>query len=135
MVRAGLWFGLLACCAFLACATVNPNAKLDPLVEQISIQAAAKKTPGTAPPKPPGDIVLEEIPLKTPLTQARAIMRRHGFACWSGVPDNGGPCLYCAAYIRKNQCYADRIVVKFFHEHERVTNVVVVVERDVFKVF
>jgi hypothetical protein len=80
-------------------------------------------------------IILEEIPLQMPVAEARAILERHGFSCWANVPDDHGLCLHCTAYKRTGMACADRVVVKVFAEEQRVSNVEVTVEQDVWQVY
>jgi hypothetical protein len=135
MDKPGAWhvhaFGLLLCCCFLGCATFEPgpvpqNGKLDPFLDEIVRQEPLEKKLWSVTLKP--DVVLRDIPLQTPVAEARAIMERHGFSCWSGVADAKGKCLHCTAYIRKSPDYADRVVVKLFYDTERVVNVAVTIE-------
>jgi len=126
-----LWVALLFCCCFLGCETVNApaplaTAKPDPFVEAILKGDALEKTPALAKLKP--DAVFKEIPLQTPLAQARAVMEGHGFSCWAGVPGTYGPCLYCTVFKRINPYTADKIVVKLYDHKKRVSNAEVSVE-------
>jgi hypothetical protein len=105
----------------------------DPLVEQILKQESWEKAPGATSKELKAEAVLKEVPLQTPFAQARAIMARHGFVCWSGVSDNenSGVYLQCKAYKQKDAHYADRIVVKLFYERERIVRVVVTIDHHV----
>jgi hypothetical protein len=128
-----IWLSLLPLGMLSGCATVHPSAtpessRSDPLVDEIIKQEALDKKGVLA--KPRTNIVLEEIPLKTPVDRARSIMQGHGFTCWAGVPDQatGGICLYCSAYKRVDSTHADRVVAKLFYEQQRVVKIEVTVD-------
>jgi hypothetical protein len=132
-----LCLGLLVCWTGPGCDSVPQNGQPDPLVEEIVRQAGPKKkaTAATAGAEALKRLILEEIPLQTPVAEARAVMERHGFSCWANVPDEKGPCHHCTAYRRKGPAVADKVVVKLFAEQGRVSNVEVAVEHDVFQVY
>jgi hypothetical protein len=129
-------------CAFLAfllglgvagCMSFHGNASPavpapDPFVADIACQPVVNKMEGSALLKP--EIVFTVVPLHTPVKEARALMERHGFSCWSAVPDGSRTCLHCTAYHRKRADYMDRIVVKLFYENQRVINAEVRVDYD-----
>jgi hypothetical protein len=128
------WLALLPLCGCLGCLTFNPGAapqigQPDPFVETIAKQPVLGKVDQTAVLKP--DIVLEEVPLHTPVAQARAIMEQHGFSCWARVPDNNRECLHCTAYLYQRGGSADRIVVKLIYEKQQIVKAEVVVDYDV----
>jgi hypothetical protein len=108
---------------------VPPNGNPDPLLEEILKQETLVKKPDSATLKP--DVIFREVPIRTPLAEARAIMERHGFSCWSGVADSKGTCLHCSAYKPKKQGLADKIVVKLFYETQRIVNAEITVQYDV----
>ena len=125
---------LFACGGFVGCITAGagpapPDAPPDPLLEQILKQDVLESKPGASRlnPKP----ILKEIPLQTPLSQARATMERHGFSCWSGLSDNRGEYLHCTAYKPKNQRVSEKILVKLYYDTKRVIYIEVTVEHDV----
>jgi hypothetical protein len=127
--------GVVAGCCLAGCQSVGPGGPPDPLVEEILKQPAPKKAPVPGTPDPLAAVVLAEVPLQTPVDQARAVMERHGFSCWSNVPDDRGVCLHCTAWVRRNNCYADRVVVKLYYESRRVVKVVATAEREVWHPF
>ena len=98
-------------------------------MDELLKQDALQKKPGSAVLKP--DRVFEEIPVKTPVADARATMDKHGFNCWSGVADARGTCVQCILYKRKTPYLADRVVVKLFYENKQVINAEVLVEYEV----
>jgi len=108
--------------------TAAPVAEPDPVLAEIARQPEIRKLTGSAELKP--DIVFQTVPMHTPVTEARAIMERHGFSCWAAVPDGSRMCLHCTAYHRKRPDYMDRIVVKLFYENHRVVNAEVTVIYD-----
>jgi hypothetical protein len=107
---------------------VPENGKPDPFLEEILHQPVVGKVANSDTLK--ADVVLREVPPQTPLADARAIMERHGFACWSGVPDNNRTCLYCTAWKPRGADRADHVVVKLFYENRRVLLAEVLVEHD-----
>jgi hypothetical protein len=127
------WKVALMCllvCSWVGCVTVPPSSTSpsdppDPFVKAILKEAPASKRPGVTVVSP--DVVLKEVPLKTPLAQARAIMEQHGFSCWKGTPEGLGTCLHCTAYRRKNEYASQKIVVKLIYENDRVTGALVTV--------
>jgi hypothetical protein len=135
--RLGLFFiGCLAGCVTTESAALAPPGPTDPFVEEILKQdflyiKQDGKDVKTDPPQVKPDVVLREIPLKTPLADAQAFMERHTFSCQGGVKDNYQTCLYCTAYRRKTKFVADRVVVKLYYENKRVTGVLVTVENGV----
>jgi hypothetical protein len=138
MNRAAVWkvlaLGLLPCCCSAGCGTFNSSAAPqngvpDPLLEEIVKQGVPGKKSWPVPLQ--ADAVLREVPVLTPVAQARAVMERHGFSCWPCVPDSGGTCLHCTAYRRKSPLAADKVVVKLFYEADRVVYEEVTVEYDV----
>jgi hypothetical protein len=133
-VRKVLALCLLPLCCALGCATFDtdatpPDGQPDPLLVAILRQEAVAKVLTAVTVKP--DVVLQEIPLQTPVAEARSIMERHGFSCWSRVPDGDRTCLYCIAYKRKRRDLADKVVVKLFHADRLVVQVEVMVDHDV----
>jgi hypothetical protein len=100
----------------------------DPFLAEIARQPVLQKTPASAVLRP--DVVFQQIPLHTPVKDARAVMERHGFSCWAAVPDGTRMCLHCTAYHRKRPDYMDRIVVKLYYENQRVVNAEVTVIYD-----
>jgi len=106
----------------------TPVAAPDPFLAEIARQPEIKKSTGSADLKP--DAVFVEVPLHTPIQEARAIMERHDFSCWMAVPDGDRVCLHCTAYHRKRPDYMDRIVVKLYYENRRVVNAAVIVNYD-----
>ena len=129
-----LWVVLLPCCCFTGCEAMNNlvspvTENPDPFQVQILKQDAADKKPG-APTRLLPDLILREIPLRTPVAKARAFMEQHGFSCSGGVPEGSLTCLDCRAWIRKNSLTVDRIVVRFYYENNRVINEQITVERD-----
>jgi hypothetical protein len=132
----GLWLAFLPGFCFPGCVTFNsstvpPNGIPDPLLEEILRQETLVKKPDSATLKPA--ILLREVPIRTPLAQAKSVMERHGFSCWSGVADSKGTCLHCTAYKPKKRGLADKIVVKLFYETQRIVNVEITVEYDVLQ--
>ena len=107
-MRQGRWLGLVLCCGLAGCLTTNPLATPVPDVANPFVENLIKQDPlvfkeggkeiKLVPPRLKPDLVLQEIPLGTPLANARAVMERHGFSCWSGVQDNYRICLYCTAF-------------------------------------
>src|SRR5437016_2647468 len=70
---------LAGCLSFRGAATA-PLPAADPFLAELARQPALKKMQGSAILKP--DVVFQEIPVHTPLKDARAQMERHGFSCW-----------------------------------------------------
>jgi hypothetical protein len=135
MRRSTVWKALglvvLSSAFFLGCTTLPsttpaPEAAPDRFVTEIFNGDTRKIKIGSA--GVDTDIILKEIPLKTPVDQARTVMESHGFKCWSGVHDGYSICLHCTAYRRKNSEKADKILVKFFYENKRVIGVEGVIE-------
>jgi hypothetical protein len=58
-------------------------------------------------------------------------MEKHGFVCWSCVPDQNCTCLLCTKLKQKNKYVADKIVAKFYYERNRIVNEEVAIEVDV----
>jgi hypothetical protein len=137
MGKALFGFALLAGCVGAGCRTMPANQPVDPLVTALVEQASKKATPIPNTVDPLTALILQEIPLQTPLDQARAVMQRHGFSCWAAVPDpKGGICLHCTAWKARRGYYADRVIVKLFYERERkVTRIQVNVDQDVWHGF
>jgi len=130
-VRQSLGLVVLASTCLLGCATLpsttpTPEAVPDRFVTEIFKGDTREKKIGPA--GVDTDIVLKEIPLKTPVAQARTVMESHGFTCWSGVHDGHSICLHCTVYRRKNSEKADKILVKFYYENNRVFAVEGVIE-------
>jgi hypothetical protein len=144
-VRKGRWLGLLLCCGLAGCVTTSPFATPlpetpNPFLEEILKQDPVVFKEGDkeikpVPPRLKPDSILQAVPLNTPLAEARAVMERHGFSCWSGVQDNYRTCLYCTACRRKTPYLADKIVVKLFYEQKQVVDVEVTVQYDVARGF
>jgi hypothetical protein len=148
-LRTAWGLGVLLGCGLLGCVTPPsapfqpdpPNPFLEEILKQEVLPAtgadgkvlkgADGKEIRSNPPVVKPDVVLREIPLRTPLAEARKIMERHGFTCYGGIRDQFQDCVYCRAYRRKSTMVADRVVVKLFYENERVVNVVVTVENGV----
>jgi hypothetical protein len=116
-----VWFGLL-CLAGCLTMPPQPGVKntqtLDPFVEEILRQQVVTREKDSATLK--SDVVMREIPAKTPLAKARAIMEKHGFSCWANVPCGVYTCLHCTAYKRKSAELADRLVVKLIYQDQKV---------------
>ena len=139
-VRMRLGLGLL-CGAVLGCVSPPPAGPFHPDPPNPFLEAIFKaevlvimedgKPLKLNPPLLKPDVVLREIPLKTPVAEARAVMEKHGFSCQGGVRENFQTCLYCKAYRRTSAVLADRVVVKLFYEDQRVVNVAVTVEKGV----
>jgi hypothetical protein len=163
------WFGLVLCCGLAGCLTANPLATPLPETRNPFLEELIKQEPlvfkeggkeiKLVPPRLKPDFILQEIPLGMPLADARAVMERHGFSCWSGVQDNyriclyctafrrkmanvaGLPCAgavvsaYCTAYRRKTANIADKVVVKLFYEQKRINDVEITVEYDMVRGF
>jgi hypothetical protein len=106
----------------------GPVPPPDPFVAEIARQPVARKMEGSAELKP--EIVFTVVPLHTPIKEARALMEKHGFSCWSNVPDSNRMCLHCTAYHRKRADYMDRIVVKLYYENQRVVSAEIRVDYD-----
>jgi hypothetical protein len=123
-----LWLCLLAC----GCQSLPINAAPDPLVDALveDGQNHLGSPVSTA-------VIVREIELGTPLMQARSIMERHGFSCWSGMTDPKGTCLQCTAYRRSPHPYI--IVVKLFYDsHQKqkeITDVEATVDNDLWRFF
>jgi hypothetical protein len=140
MVRSIRWSVFLPCLTLLGCQVfTSPYRPTDPLVEEIVVATAkAEKQKTATPVSPPARVspadalVLEEIPLQTPIAKARANMERHGFSCWYGVPEGQGICLHCTAWKPRSTYLADRIVVRLCYENGRVVNVKTTVEREIW---
>jgi len=126
MKSAKLWALIFVCGCHSLPAASGPDWLVDALVED------GEKRLGT-----PLDtmVVRREIPIGMPLAQARAIMERHGFSCWSGVPDTHGTCLHCTAYRHTPHSY--KILVKLFYDTRRkeITSVEAMVDYDVYRKF
>src|SRR5271157_84550 len=89
---------LLGCCGFAGCQALDSlssvgSAKLDSLQEEIEKQATVD-TEGGWWRKDPG-VVLKEIPIGTPVDQARAFMEGHGFKCSEQHAEQGDAYLLC----------------------------------------
>jgi hypothetical protein len=135
MRRSVVWHSLglvvLSSACFLGCATLpskspTPEEVPDRFVSDIIKADTRDKKVG-----PTGvdtDVILKEVPLRTPLAQARAVMESHGFKCWAGVPDNNSICLHCTADRRKNSEVADKVLVKLYYDNKRITGVEAIVE-------
>jgi hypothetical protein len=126
--------GLLTCGLALGCMTFDPRppapeAKADAWVDEILKQDVLESKNKWS--KLKAEVVLKEVPLHTPLAQARSIMERHGFSCWAGLSDNRGDYLHCTAYKRKNQSCADKLTIKFHYDAKRIVDAEVTVEHDV----
>lgn len=140
-VRAKMRFSLLLCLPVLGCVTPGAPTPFtpdptNPFLEDILKQEIQEfKKDGVVvkvePPRVAPDVVLGEVPLQTFVTDARAVMERHGFSCQAGTREDYRECLYCTAYKRKSRTLADRVIVRLFYEQKRVYDVVVTVERDV----
>jgi hypothetical protein len=139
-VRMRLGLSLL-CGAVLGCVSPPPAGPFHPDPPNPFLEALFKsevlvimedgKPVKLNPPLLKPDVVLREIPLRTPVAEARAVMERHGFSCQGGVRENFQTCLYCKAYKRTSAVLADRVVVKLFYEDQRVVNVAVTIEKGV----
>jgi hypothetical protein len=109
---------------------VSQAEPIDPFVEAILKQEVLEKKPKSATLKP--DAVVKEVPFQTPLGQARSIMEKHGFTCWSGVSDTYGRCLQCTAYKPTSKARADKLVVKLYYDRTRIiVNALVTVDYNV----
>ena len=131
-----LLFGLLSSCYFVGCMTFGPSpmpegGAPDLFLEAILKQETVESKPGWS--KLKTEAVLKEIPLATPLAQARTIMERHGFSCWAGLSDGKGEYLHCTAYKQKSKGRSEKIVVKLYYDTKRITDVEVTVEHDVLQ--
>ena len=127
--RLALLTALLACNGFLGCATIDSTTraevvKPDPLCEQISKQKTIEVGSGWCKVDPA--VVLKEIPLGTPLPQARSIMEGHGFHCLDGTGDSQGIFLKCTANNGSRWVVAVGTVVKIYHQAGRVTDIQIV---------
>ena len=141
-IRTVMGLGLLLCGGVVGCLTTNPSAPTQPETpnafvaeilkqEKLVVKDAKNVEIKMDPPRVSPEVVLREIPLQTPLANARAVMERHGFSCQGGVRDEYRDCLYCTTYRRKTAAIADRVTVKLYLEQKRVVDVVVNVEHDV----
>ena len=113
----GIWQGFWVCLFFCGCHSFQLAGSNDPLVEEIANQAAVGKRVGSTPQSP--DLILKEIPLKTPVKEAQAIMKEHGFTCWSAVPDGYKTCIHCTAYKSMPKGLGYKIVVKLYYDSEK----------------
>jgi hypothetical protein len=104
---------------------VKADAWVDELLKQDVVDSKNKWR------KLKADVVLKEVPIYTPLAQAKSIMERHGFSCWTGLSDNRGDYMHCTAYKRKNQSCADKVIVKFHYDGKRIIDAEVTMEQDV----
>jgi hypothetical protein len=104
---------------------VKADAWVDEIVKQDVLDSKNKWR------KLKADVVLKEVPIYTPLAQAKSIMERHGFSCWTGLSDNRGEYMHCTAYKRKNQSLADKVIVKFHYDAKQIIDAEVNLEQDV----
>jgi len=123
-----LVLALFACggfggCRLLSSSSSSESVKGDRLLEEIvggeTVEAKAgwwRKDPA---------VVLKEIPIGTPVDQAKAVMEAHGFKC-SEQPEQNGPFLLCHAFKRTGFLTGTGIDIKIVHHASRVTNVEVV---------
>ncbi len=122
--------GIVLALWFCGCATVappvQPDAKPDPLLDEILVQPALEKKPGSATLNP--GPVLQVVPLQTPLAQAQATMEHHGFSCWSGVPEGDTLHLRCIGYKKRPDGRYDRVNVKCYYANKHIVSVTVQVE-------
>ena len=117
----------LAGCQALGSLSSSGSARLDPLQEEIVKQEAVDSRAGWWR-KDPG-VVLKEIPIGTPLDQARAVMEGHGFQC-SQHTEQDSSYLLCHAYQTTSILTGTGINVKIFHQATRVTGAEVVTYYD-----
>jgi hypothetical protein len=129
MLMGSAFLGCVLGCMTLDPASPPPEPKADNWIDELLKQEAVESKNKWHKLKP--DFVLKEVPLQTPLAQARSIMERHGFSCWAGLSDNRGDYLHCTAYKRKNQACADKLTVKFHYDARRVIDCEVILEGDV----
>jgi hypothetical protein len=113
---------LLAPCLLAGCTAVGrpADALQEAIARQPTIEAKAgwwKKDPG---------VVLQEIPLGTPLSQARAVMKGHGFECSEGAEG----CLVCKAFKRTDWLCGIITIVTIHHQGGKVTDLEVVRQYD-----
>ena len=125
----GLLMAIVACNSFLGCTTVPSrtvadDVKPDPLCEQIGKQKTIEVGPGWCKVDPA--VVLKEVPLGTPLPQARSIMEGHGFHCLDGTGDAQGPFLRCTAYEGTGWVAGVATVVKVYYRAGQVTDIQIV---------
>jgi hypothetical protein len=126
-------FCALASSAAQAAAGANP----DPFLVEILKGDVLEKKPGVpkdgkAPTSRLNSARLQkEVPLQTPLAQAKSTMERHGFTCWAGLSDGRGEYMQCDTYQVKNQRSAERIIVKIYYRMNRVVDFEVTVEHNV----
>jgi hypothetical protein len=119
---------LLGCASFHSTTpppTTPPPTTLeeitDPLVKEIFKADKRDKKGGQV--GIDADIVLHEIPLRTPVAKARTVMESHGFKVWSGVPDGNSVCLHCTFYRRRTPQLDDKVFVKIYYENKQVIGV------------
>lgn len=121
---------LLACsgsagCQALGSSSISGSSKIDPLQEEIAQPLKSKINQGRKDP----EVVLKEIPIGTPVGQARAVMEGHGFKCSEGSKE-GSSYLLCHASLRTGLMTGTGIDVKIFHQASRVTGAEVVTYYD-----
>jgi hypothetical protein len=135
MGRSVVWHSLglvvLTSACLLGCATLpstapTPEEVPDRFVSEIFKADTRDKKVGLT--GVDADVILKEVPLRTPIAQARTVMESHGFTCWSGVPDSNSICLHCTVYRRKNSEVADKVLVKLYYENKRVRGVEAIIE-------
>ena len=107
--------------------TGPPPGIADPFTLELFQQAALDRKSGQPPLLP--DLVLHEVPLQTPVSEAH-----HGTA-WLcllvAVPHGNYYTVRCLCWKQKNEYLADRIVVKLFYEKDRIVSEDVAYETDV----
>jgi hypothetical protein len=139
-VRARGRVALLICAVLCAIMSQRPElaaAGPDPFLAEILKGDVLEKRPGIpkdgkAPSSRVSNArVQKEVPLQTPLSQAKSIMERHGFTCWAGLSDSRGEYMQCDVYQVKNQRSAERIIVKISYRMNRVVDFEVTVEHNV----
>jgi hypothetical protein len=121
LLGSACWLG---CASFHSTAPTPPSTPeeiTDPLVKEIFKADKRDKKGGQI--GIDADVVLHEIPLRTPVAKARTIMESHGFKVWSGVPDGNSVCLHCTFYRRRTPQLDDKIFVKIYYENKQVIEV------------
>jgi hypothetical protein len=100
--------------------TVCPSAGPDNFQEEIFNQESAG---GSSDPwrQDPG-VVLKEVPLGTPVDEARSVMERHRFECSDGQSE-GKACLVCKACKATGWMTADVAIVVLYYRGGKITDV------------
>jgi hypothetical protein len=131
-ILTGLLF--IACTGVFGCQGVSPaligqDQRNEPLQEAIFNQANLQSPQEGICLTSPAPVLLE-IPVGSPVENARAVMQRHGFQCADRVTADNRPFLSCTASKRTSWVTGNSIRVEIYYQGGEVTDLKVLTFRN-----